>query len=185
MSIQFTNEVISELNLPEIEGSDFEKIEKKYRGLMLFRNSLVFAILLLVSGVAYFIPKIDFGITEHVVYIISILLLWIFSTAMVFIGFPQKAYLIRQKDISYKTGYFFRKLTTVPLNRIQHVELRQSPLARLFGLSKLIIYTAGGSTSDISIPGLFPEKSEEIKLYLTQKISDEDSVQPSKEEEHD
>jgi membrane protein YdbS with pleckstrin-like domain len=89
----------------------------------------------------------------------------------IFLAFPVKAYLIRERDISYKKGWYNFKLTTIPFNRIQHVEIKQSFLQKLMKISTIKIFTAGGSTSDLSIPGLKNEKAQEIKEYLSQNIS--------------
>jgi hypothetical protein len=40
-------------------------------------------------------------------------------------GISEKGYLLRERDISYKTGVFFYKEISVTFNRIQHVEVSQ------------------------------------------------------------
>ncbi len=186
MNHQFTNEVIRDLNLPKMDMSDFVAIERKYKTLMLFNTSIFFSIVLLIGIGVFFLPDVELGYVYFAILIPSVLLFWGLLVGLNLKNFPQKSYLVRDKDISYKTGWLFRKVTTVSINRIQHVELRQSPLARLFGLSKLVIYTAGGSSSDISIPGLLPSKAEELKVYLTKKVSDTQEVEAMpKPEDHD
>jgi hypothetical protein len=64
-------------------------------------------------------------------------------------------------------------MISVPKNRIQHVEIRQAIVLRLFKLSKIVIFTAGGSGSDLSISGLKPELAERIKENLSQSVSEE------------
>ena len=89
---------------------------------------------------------------------------------MVELGFSRKAYLLRDHDLVYRTGYIMQKTTAIPKNRIQHVEIRQGVLLRIFKLSKLVVFTAGGSSSDLSISGLEPEVAEKLKEHISLSI---------------
>ena len=71
--------------------------------------------------------------------------------------FHYMGYAIREKDITYKSGWLWKSMTTIPFNRVQHCDLRQGILDRRFGLSKLTIYTAGGQSTDLMNPGLLPD----------------------------
>ncbi|HEY3385534.1 MAG TPA: PH domain-containing protein, partial [Saprospiraceae bacterium] len=71
-----------------------------------------------------------------------------------------------EKDITYKSGWLWKSMVTVPFNRVQHCDLRQGLLDRRFGLSKLTIYTAGGQSTDLMIPGLLPETAEKLKTFI-------------------
>ncbi|MFW6246478.1 MAG: PH domain-containing protein, partial [Tangfeifania sp.] len=72
----------------------------------------------------------------------------------------------------FQRGLITYKVTSVPLNRIQHVEINQGVLAKILGLSSVNIYTAGGTSSDLSIPGLREEEAQKLKAFLSGKISD-------------
>jgi membrane protein YdbS with pleckstrin-like domain len=80
--------------------------------------------------------------------------------------------LLRENDISFKKGLIAFKQTSVPFNRIQHVEVNQGILAKLLKLSSVKIYTAGGTSSDLSIPGLPVETAHKLKAFLSEKISE-------------
>jgi membrane protein YdbS with pleckstrin-like domain len=86
-------------------------------------------------------------------------------------GFPKKGYLLRERDISYKTGIVYYRQISVPFNRIQHVEVSQGVLAKIFHLSSIKIYTAGGTASDLAIPGLPVSDAQKLKSYISEKIS--------------
>lgn len=86
-------------------------------------------------------------------------------------AFPRRGYLVRERDISYRSGLIFRDVVTVPYNRIQHSEVSSGPLERKMTLSTLKIYTAGGSSSDLSIHGLEPDEAMRIKEWLTEKTA--------------
>ena len=88
------------------------------------------------------------------------------SFALTYIAFKKKKYALREKDIIYQSGYFWRKFTVLPFSRVQHAEVQQGPIERLFELSRLKIYTAGGSSSDLSIAGLPLNTAQNIKHYI-------------------
>ena len=73
--------------------------------------------------------------------------------------------------MSYRSGLFFYKLTTIPFNRIQHVEVSQNMVEKAIGLASVKIFTAGGSVSDLSIPGLLPDKAHQIESFLLSEVS--------------
>ena len=61
----------------------------------------------------------------------------------------------------------------VSFNRIQHVSINRSVLDKWLALSTLKIFTAGGSGSDVKIPGLDPKIAEKLKEALAGKIANE------------
>ena len=63
-------------------------------------------------------------------------------------------------------------LATVPLSRIQHLDITQGLLSRQFGLANLKLYTAGDSGSDMVIKGLLLPEAEKIKEYITEQINE-------------
>ena len=82
-------------------------------------------------------------------------------------------YLVRDNDLLVQHGVLFRRWTSVPHSRIQHVDTRQGPMERLFGLSRLMIFTAAGSLADASIPGLRTEVAEHLRDELSRRGGDD------------
>jgi len=91
-----------------------------------------------------------------------------------YFAFTRKGYAIRARDIIFKKGVFWKSTTSVPFSRIQHCEVKEGPIDRLFDLASLHLYTAGGSSSDLKIPGLKPEKANAIKQFVLKKIKSEE-----------
>ena len=60
-------------------------------------------------------------------------------------------------------GFLWRTDTIVPFNRIQHIDVAQGPLQRLFDLSTLIVHTAGTHNSIVSLPGLATADAEAMR----------------------
>lgn len=51
---------------------------------------------------------------------------------------------IGRRDLRIRKGWMFRKSVTVPFNRVQHVDTKQGPLLRRFGLMAVSVHTAVG-----------------------------------------
>ena len=51
-------------------------------------------------------------------------------------------------------GLWFRSDTVVPFGRVQHIDVTQGPLERAFGLSTLMVHTAGTHNASVALPGL-------------------------------
>ncbi|MFW5755619.1 MAG: PH domain-containing protein [Tangfeifania sp.] len=168
----FTNTVLIPENLPEVEPETFTGLNRKYLMVLFVRILIVF--LLLAGAFAAYLILAEQKPQQAVLISIAaaILLIISFIAAVTWLGFPKKGYLVRDKDVSFQRGLITYKVTSVPLNRIQHVEINQGVLAKILGLSSVNIYTAGGTSSDLSIPGLREEEAQKLKAFLSGKISD-------------
>lgn len=60
-------------------------------------------------------------------------------------------------------GWMFRTDTIVPFKRIQHIDVGQGPLERLFGLASLTVHTAGSHNSIVTLPGLTRDDAEALR----------------------
>ena len=168
----FTNSVLLPENLPEIDQKNFTKLNKKYRKIMLIRIAIFF--LILSAGLAaYFLWRNESLKPTLIILLFSaIALLTLLMVIISLLGFPKKGYQVRENDISFQRGIITYKITTIPFNRIQHVEVNQGVLPKIFRLSALKIFTAGGNASDLSIPGLPEEVAQKLKAFLSEKISE-------------
>lgn len=67
-------------------------------------------------------------------------------------------------------GFLWRVDTIVPFNRIQHIDVAQGPLQRYFGLSTLIVHTAGTHNSIVTLPGLKTADAEDMRDTIKAEI---------------
>ncbi len=67
-------------------------------------------------------------------------------------------------------GFLFHTDTLVPFVRVQHIDVAQGPVERLFGLSRLVVHTAGTHNSIITLPGLARADAEAIRETVRQHI---------------
>jgi membrane protein YdbS with pleckstrin-like domain len=105
------------------------------------------------------------------------LLVVIFFLGLIFIWVPRRLrhtrYLLRELDLHLQTGLLWRRSTSVPINRIQHLEITQGPLERSLDLSRLIVYTAGGMKSDLALPGLQSDTARRLKMQILKSAQEE------------
>lgn len=73
-------------------------------------------------------------------------------------------------QIQIVRGYLFYTDTIVPFNRVQHIDVAQGPLMRLFGLSSLVLHTAGTHNSTVVLPGLRRDTAEEMRDTIREFI---------------
>lgn len=74
-------------------------------------------------------------------------------------------YEVRDRDLFLSKGFLFFRTTLIPFDRIQYVENHQGPVDRIFGLTQLAVYTAGGRAG--KIPGLDVGEAERIREELS------------------
>jgi hypothetical protein len=82
------------------------------------------------------------------------------------------AWLIRERDLMIASGVIFRSVMSIPLSRVQHVDVQQGPLERVFGLARVNIYTASGSGADGVIPGIELADAEALRDRLVRVEGD-------------
>lgn len=163
----FQNIVVS--SFPNILEVEFKYINRKYLKVILI--NITFVYLSLLSVVFFLEYKNILGLEEVTFWLfLFITILFIYTIFIKIIGFKRRKFLVREKDISYKKGVFYKKITTVPFNRIQHVEIDQGPISRFFNLASLSVFTAGDSSDDLKVNGLLKDEAQQIKEYISNQI---------------
>jgi membrane protein YdbS with pleckstrin-like domain len=167
----FSNETLSISDLPKFETVSLQPLQKKYFKVIAF-NILVFTIFLF-SGIsiAYTMFIEEFTVMTGVVVIgfpMVLITIILFSARL---GFRKKGYAFRTHDAIYKSGIIVESTTIIPFNRVQHVALHQGFISRKLGLATIELFTAGGSSSDLQIPGLLLADAQKIKELIAKKIN--------------
>lgn len=82
-------------------------------------------------------------------------------------------YDVDQHEVDLKHGVFVVSRTLVPIRRVQHVDTRQDPLQRYYGLAGVRIYTAA---TVHEIPALMEQEAETVRDQISElaRIADED-----------
>lgn len=164
----FTNTTIDTTQLPRFEEVQFSKLHPDYLKVILINTIIMFVIFGIATGfLFYFNEEIaDAGLYVAIGFAVLIVITVLFSR----IGFKKRGFAFREHDVLFQSGVIATKTIVIPYNRVQHVALHEGVVSRYFGLAKVEIFTAGGSSSDIEIPGIEKEQAENIKQLLMGKI---------------
>lgn len=170
----FTNHQIDVTSLPRIEDVELEPISPKYFKVILFNTIIAYlSFIVALICMKFFIEDSDDGFHTASWYIIAVLIIvCLFQITIYKLGFKKRKYGLREQDVIYSSGYLYNNTTTLPLNRIQHIEIKVSFIARKLGLATLKIYSAGESGGDIAIKGLPKTIANAKYAYLTKVLND-------------
>ena len=160
----FTNPQVELDSLPEADQMDMIPLEPAYK-MIRYISSVIYAFVLIT--ISWVIVWVQPGLNPYGYIVATGITLFSWLTIVYSgVSFSYMSYAIRERDITYKSGWLWKSMTTIPFNRVQHCDIKQGILDRRFGLSKLTIYTAGGQNTDLEIPGLLPETAEKLKAFI-------------------
>lgn len=166
---KFQNKQLNMNALPRSAQVEFYPLDPKY---LIKLNIVTGTGALVALGVlltAYFILEDYRDLFPFLAVLFLLLLFWFFYRN--FELQKRNGYAVRERDIIYRRGFVYETTTIVPFNRVQHVSAGRDLLDKFLGITFLQIFSAGGSGSDISIPGLPPTTAEELKEEISQRIS--------------
>ena len=78
-----------------------------------------------------------------------------------------------EDELHIRRGLLVRVRTIVPFGRVQHIDVAQGPIERLFGVATLILHTAGTRGSAVALPGLVHVDAEAMRDRIRSKIRQE------------
>lgn len=169
--MEFINDNIDYDSLPDIKKLDYKNLDKN--SLKTSRIHMIFTMfILIIIPIVIYLAVDEFTSIKLLLTIIGVLII---ITVLLFLYkktlYENKAWCLRNKDISYKHGYIRRTISTIPFNKVQHISTSQGLLSKFFNLKSINIYTAGNSAFDLTIKGLNNDDAERIKEFINNKIS--------------
>lgn len=82
-------------------------------------------------------------------------------------------YRVEEDELHIRRGLLVRVRTVVPFVRVQHIDVAQGPIERLFGLATLVLHTAGTRGAAVALPGLAHEGAEALRDRIRAEIRQE------------
>ncbi len=155
-----------EVSVPDIDEliGPPQTLEPEVQGVWAIQSAFSAAILGVIAGVAFSILSPGGSWVGVVVFVVGTVLGIVFAV----LRYRIWMYQVRDDSLYLRRGVLTRVKTVAPYVRIQHVDTRQGPLERAFGLSTTVVYTAGSRGADVSIPGLTPERADDLQARLKQ-----------------
>jgi len=117
--------------------------------------------------------------TEAPVYlaVLPALVAVLLTVVLVFVGpsllWQRWRYEIRKQEVDLQRGFISVTRTLVPMARVQHVDTRQGPLQRRYGLATVVFYTAAGANE---IPQLATDTAAEVRDRIAELTQEADEV---------
>jgi hypothetical protein len=77
--------------------------------------------------------------------------------------YERLAFQVDDELLVLRGGVVVHYQQVIPISRMQHIDTEQGPLERLFGLTSLAVFTAGGGAATVRIPGLSPQRAGQLR----------------------
>jgi putative membrane protein len=108
----------------------------------------------------------------------------LFALPAIVLQYLRFSYRITPKQIVIQSGVFNRKNRSIPVERVQNIQIEQPLLARLTGTAKLQIETAGSSATEGSLEYVGLDEAHRIRRTIRslQRQQRDDAASPSPDE---
>jgi membrane protein YdbS with pleckstrin-like domain len=166
---EFTNDPIDISLLPQFQEVALNGLSPKYWKIVVINMAIFIAatttgltMLLLLNTEIKRYTYIIIG-----VYLVLIALMFVLYRS----ALKRRGFAVREKDIMYRHGLIAISTTIIPFSRIQHIALDEGLFSRMYQLGQLRIFTAGGNSGSLHIPGIEIEEAKQIKEMLMKQIS--------------
>lgn len=94
--------------------------------------------------------------------LIGLIISWLFSVVMAYLKYNDFTVRKMDDELIITRGLLEKRTTTIPINRIQAVKIKESPVRQPFGYTSVSLETAGGSVMD-------KEQTENLLLPVVKK----------------
>lgn len=161
--MSFTNLEISISSLPSLENLTYNQLAPAYARIsatVTFAADTVLMFAFLVWS-----WRVSLDVAVFVVLFSLVLLLMVLMTLFSWFAARAKKYAVREHDMVFESGVFWRSQTIQPLNRVQHVEVTAGPIDKRAGLANVVLFSAGSGTATFTIPGLPVATAEELREF--------------------
>ena len=167
----FTNPTVPIDQLPAILTLEKTSLSEKYAALNRLLNLSLTLFFCFLGMAVYFQPFVDLPdklLTFIPFCIWAVAILGFLKTWISHSRDQVKFYSLRELDLHYSSGLFFRKTVSQPITRIQHIELKRGPIERKVGLATLQVFSAGGEMHTFQIPGLPVDTAQQLRQFILQ-----------------
>ena len=151
----------------------FTSVSRRY-GWVIMVRSLILAIPICIG--AYIL---DAKLAEDGVTSIGVILGPVLFLATLFVLFRpfriwiRIGYRLGLDQIQIRRGNVWRVDTIMPFSRVQHIDIAEGPLDRMFGLASLVMHSAGTHNSVVTLPGLLRDDAQNLRDHIRAEIRED------------
>jgi len=171
---RFSNDPIAVDGLPQLADEAFVPVDPRYAWGSL--AGVAAALVVVLAGAVLWVSNTDVVVVPVVV--AGVVCVGLIAVGVVWwLEARRLAYLLRDHDLSLRSGVVTRAVETIPFARVQHVSVGRGPIERSLGLATLTVSSAG---PDISVYGLTPDEADRIKQLIAERagVDEDDSPAP-------
>ena len=172
--MSFKNPEIDAATLPRADELDLKSMADAYPREVLV-SWLIFAVplcaILMAVGFIPF-PARAANIAVWVVFAVQLIVFVLLGVLFVKQAHA-RAYALREHDLVFQSGLFWRKRVVLPFNRVQHAKVSSGPLERRYGLATVKFFTADGTSVDLKISGLERQQAEALREFVLERSGGE------------
>lgn len=144
--------------------------------------SFIFTVIVLVAGIiglGVLFAAIGLGLVWYSIAAggatIALFLLWA-SYFWPSIEYHHKSWRLNDVGLEIRNGVWWKHQLAIPWARVQHADVSQGPLQRLYGLGSLTVHTAGTTDSSVTIEGLAHQTALELRDEVIRQRKSSDVV---------
>lgn len=169
---EFTNRQVDLADLPDYQLVDLQPVSERYFKWALLTQTSFWVV---VAGALWLLPHLPFATIDWKWWIalpLGSMALALVTTVYFALDARVRAWALREHDLVYRYGLFWRKTVILPFARIQHVEALQGPVERYLDLMRLKCFTAGGLSADLMVRGLDSGSARKVRGFLLEQIAE-------------
>ena len=144
----------------------YTKLNKNARCLMMLTSCIECIVVLAIIIGGWFFAGEIFGKT--IIMIAAVIVNVVFCVIQPFVRYERYRYRFTEEEIDVKEGFIFISRNIVPIERLHKIAMKAGPFDRIFGLTKVVVTTAGG---DVTIRFIEIKEAEEIVDRLKKRIN--------------
>ena len=171
-----------DLNGPNFVDGQFHPLDprniaaKRTSSLILW-GGFSLAILIGLGFLFFTSPRIDvFFWIASIAGLVLVVATGLYSLLWPKISHKRTSFKIDPVGIEIHQGVFWRSQICVPIGRVQHADVGQGPLQRMFGVSTLTLHTAGTSNASVEIEGLEHAFAVSVRDWIVHQRKNYDAV---------
>ena len=172
----------ADLNVPEFVDGQFHPLDPRNiaakRTSSLITWGVISLGILIGLGFLFFTsPRIDaFFWIACVAGLMLVVAFGLYSLLWPKVEHNRVSFKIDPVGIEIHQGVLWRSQICVPIGRVQHADVGQGPLQRMFGVSTLTLHTAGTSNASVEIEGLDHAFAVSVRDWIVHQRKNYDAV---------
>ena len=106
------------------------------------------------------------GSTENVTSLVLGVLYGVFALPAILLQYWRFSYRITPKQVVIQSGVLNRKNRSIPIERVQNIQIERNLVARLFGIAKVKLETAGSTSTEGSLEYVHQDEAQKIRQVV-------------------